>query len=69
VFQTKKVKKLNQNIFPPFRCALKSIIVSSAIKSGTKPIRTKGAVNGMGGQANQRINALERARKMFFFNL
>ena len=63
VFQIKKAVKDSQNILRPFFLAPDSIIVSTASNNGTNPIRSSGAVKGIGGQANQRMKALKSANR------
>jgi hypothetical protein len=63
VFQIKNAVKHMPNILDPLRLTPEFKRVSTASRSGTKAIKSNGAVKGIGGHANHSIKALNNARK------
>ncbi|GGH15916.1 hypothetical protein GCM10011418_17970 [Sphingobacterium alkalisoli] len=63
VFQKKPVINASVKIFLPFFVSVLRMTLSQPINSGTKPIKRNILLNGIGGQANQRIKALNRAKR------
>jgi hypothetical protein len=62
VFHIKNAVKHILNIWRPLFWMSEFKTVSTASNRGTNAIKSKGAVNGIGGHASQSINAVSKAR-------